>query len=238
MIKNLLACLLLASTSVLAAPAEFRAEYELYRNQKRLGSSAISLEKQGDSYTFSTVSQSEGGWMSALGGAEINERSEFRMLGEKFQAATYSYQQNVSFKSKKRDIQFDWREKWAKENDGEQEVSYVLEPGAIDRNLVVLALAEDLKAKRELVHPVAYKGEVSEWRFENAGSENVATAMGSIPAEKITRIRANKERSTVSWHAPRFGFLPVKIEQREPNGDVIEMRLKSMRIANAVASTR
>jgi Protein of unknown function (DUF3108) len=212
-----------------AAPTEFRADYELYRNGKLMGSSHITLSKTRRGYQFQTLSESEGGWASLIGGAQIKETSEFIMLGEQFQPLNYSYRQSVSFKKRKREISYDWSKKWAREDDGDNVVSYLLPEGTLDRNLVVLAIAEDLKAKRaSLDHVVAYKGEATPWQFKKAGVQKVATGMGTIEAVRVERVRENKERSTISWHAEKFGFLPIKIEQREPNGDSIEMRIKGL----------
>ena len=232
-LKNLsliVAALVMSATSF-ATPKEFRAEYELYRNGKLMGSSKIALSKSGRGYQFSTTSASEGGWASLLGGAEIKEVSEFNINGEAFQPISYSYRQSVSVKTRKRDITFDWNKQWAREDDGDNVVSYLLEPGSLDRNLVVLALAQDLKARRtSLDHMVAYKGEAVNWRFKNVNTEKVSTALGVIEASRIERVRDNKNRSTISWHAPKYDYLPIKIQQLEPNGDSIEMRLKRMEI--------
>ena len=225
------AALTLSSASF-AAPKEFRADYELYRNGKLMGSSQIALSKSGGGYQFSTTSASEGGWASLLGGAEIKEVSSFNLNGDTFQPTSYSYRQSVSVKKRSRDITFDWNKKWAREDDGDNVVSYLLEPGSLDRNLVVLALAQDLKTQRtSLNHFVAYKGEAVTWNFKNAGSEKVSTALGVIEANRIERVRDNKDRSTISWHAQKYDYLPIKIQQLEPNGDSIEMRLKHMELS-------
>lgn len=212
-----------------AEPREFRADYELYRNGKLMGGSTISLSKVRSGYQFKTESASEGGMIGWLGGAKIAEISEFSVSEKGFQPTRYSYKQSVSLKRRKREITFDWKQQWAREDDGDAVVSYLLPDGALDRNLVVLALAEDLRNDAEkLDHVVAYKGEASTWQFKNSGEEQVRTAAGLIAATKVERIRENKERSTISWHAQKYDFLPIKIEQREPDGESIEMRLKSI----------
>jgi hypothetical protein len=43
-------------------------------------------------------------------------------------------------------------------------------------------------------------------------------------------LRENSERSTLSWHAARWSFLPVVIEQIEPDGKRYRMVLKRWRI--------
>jgi hypothetical protein len=217
-----------------AAPRQFQADYELYRNGKLMGSSKITLSKTRRGYQFETFSQSEGGWASLVGGAQIKETSEFAIVDNKFQAQAYSYRQSVSLKKRKRDISFDWVKNAAREDDGENVVSYLLSQGTLDRNLVVLALAESLKNKTGVLsHMVAYKGEASVWNFKNVGVQTVATKMGNISAIKLDRVRDNKGRSTASWHAEKYDFLPVKIEQIEPDGERIEMRLKAITLGSS-----
>jgi guanyl-specific ribonuclease Sa len=204
----------------------FVAEYDLYRNGKQLGSSEIKLSKSRKGYVFETTSRSEGGMASLVGGAEIQESSEFALRGSDFVSLSYNYKQSVSFKKKRREISFDWAKNQARESDGENTTHYLLSPGTLDRHLVVLALAQDLKANRALDHTIAYKGEATSWAFANKGEEMLSTSLGSIKAIKLERVRANKGRSTVSWHAPLYKHLPVQIRQTEPDGEVIEMRLR------------
>lgn len=219
----------MSSHVIAAEPREFRADYELYRNGKLMGASTITLSKVRSGYQFRTESASEGGMIGLLGGAKIAEVSDFSIGDQGYLPERYSYKQSVSLKRRKREITFDWKQKWAREDDGDAVVSYLLPEGALDRNLVVLALAEDLRNGVEsLNHVVAYKGEASNWEFKNSGVEQVRTAAGLIAATRVERIRENKERSTISWHAQKYDFLPIKIEQREPDGESLEMRLKSI----------
>jgi hypothetical protein len=266
-------CMLLAtpaafaqSNAVLTSAAfkipEFQAQYALYQNGDLLGTSEITLKKSGAGYQFSTKSQSEGGMASIIGGASIAETSEFKPEAQHLQSLSYRYEQRISFKKRKREIEFDWRKSLAREDDGKDVTSYLLSPGAIDRHLVVLALAQDLSrsaaptantgaatdgkiptalpAVRNFSHLVAYKGTVEPWQFRSTGVERVTTDMGVIQAEKIERVRAKASsgRSTTSWHAARFNHLPIRILQREPDGETLEMRLKSITLAPNVVSKR
>lgn len=248
---------------------EFQAQYALYQNGELLGTSEISLKKTGNGYRFSTKSQSEGGMASLVGGASITEYSDFKPSAQQLQSLSYQYEQRISFKKRKREIEFDWRKSLAREDDGKDVTSYLLQPGAIDRHLVVLALAQDLSrsaapllstaavpvalvnattdkaptalpAVRSFSHLVAYKGTVEAWQFRSTGTERVTTDMGVIQAEKIERVRsgASSGRSTTSWHAPRYNYLPIRILQREPDGETLEMRLKSISITPKAISHR
>jgi hypothetical protein len=236
---SMLACSFLMASGLIAshaiaAPVEFTAKYELYRNGKLLGSSEISAKKSGAGYAFQTSSQSEGGWAMLVGGAEIKETSQFVLRGAQFVPTSYQYRQSVSVKKKTRDIQFDWNKNLVQENDGKNRSSYALQPGTLDRHVVVLKIAEDLKAKvAALSYPVAYKGQIEVWKFANKGVEKITTPMGNFDAIRIDRVREGSDRTTISWHAEKYSFLPIQISQTEPDGETMEMRLKSMQITPA-----
>lgn len=265
-------CMLLATSAahaqIGAAPSsaafkipEFQAQYALYQNGELLGTSEITLSKTGAGYQFSTKSQSEGGMASIIGGASISESSQFKPDALHLQSLSYQYEQRISFKKRKREIEFDWHKSLAREDDGKDVTSYLLSPGAIDRHLVVLALAQDLSrsaapitnsavpatngkipfalpAVRNFSHLVAYKGTVEPWQFRSTGIERVTTDMGVIQAEKIERVRAGSSRSTTSWHAAGYNHLPIRILQREPDGKTLEMRLKSISMAPVAVTKR
>jgi hypothetical protein len=233
-----------SKASLTAAPSlqEFQAEFQLYRDGKLLGVSTISLAKLGAGFRFSTKSQSEGGMASLVGGASILETSDFLWQQARIVPQRYAYEQRISFKKKQREIRFDWGKQRAREDNGDAVTNFMLVDGALDRHVVVLALAQDLKARagltaatEHLVHQVANRGAVETWQFRMAGLEKLQTPLGIVDAEKVERVRTARagekpQRETISWHAPQYDFMPVRILQREPDGETLEMRLSSMQI--------
>lgn len=208
----------------------FEARYTLFDGKKQIGTTRITLSKATNGYVFETQSSGEGG-VAGLLGAKINERSEFGYQGEIMQPLRYRYQQKVAFSDRRRDIDFDWSANRIRETEKKKPVDYAATAGTLDRHLVVLALARDLASgAKTFVHPVAYKGEVSPWEFRNQGVETIQTALGPISAIKMKRERENKSRVTTSWHAEKYGYLPIKIEQVEPDGDRYVMTLTSITI--------
>jgi hypothetical protein len=57
----------------------------------------------------------------------------------------------------------------------------------------------------------------------------VRVPAGEFDAIRVERIRDIPGRVTTTWFAAELGYMPVRIEQREPDGDVIEMRLSRTR---------
>ncbi|MBL4783199.1 MAG: DUF3108 domain-containing protein [Porticoccaceae bacterium] len=92
-----------------------------------------------------------------------------------------------------------------------------------------LQLRRDLfKPDSPLDYSVIAHGKVKNYRFQRAGEEVVDTGLGKFTAQKVRRLRDEKDRETVFWMAGELAYLPVKIWQREDNGESYEMILKSV----------
>jgi hypothetical protein len=209
----------LASTKALAL-TPFVGDYAVFDGDKRLGSAQLSLKAlPNGKLEFVTHTEGKGG-MAGFLGAEIKERSVLSVNTERLQSHHYRYEQSVAFRDRHRQIDFDYRAGTVAEDDGKRQSSYRLTSAALDRHAVVLALALDLsKNGAPGEHQVAHKGALSAWQFKVIGEESLVLGGIKLDTVKIERLRENSERSTISWHARAFDFLPVQIEQIEPNGD-------------------
>lgn len=195
---------------------------------KRVGRATLSLKRDGELWVFTTDTIGDRG-MAGFLGAKIHEQSRFRYDGGRLRSLDYRYRQKISFRERTRRIDFDWTHRRAREDDGKRRFEYALPDATIDRHLAVLALMLDLSAGRSaFAHPVAYKGEVESWRFRDAGRERLSTPDGALETVRLERVRENAARRTVSWHAAALGWLPVRIEQVEPEGDRYTLSLVRM----------
>ena len=96
-------------------------------------------------------------------------------------------------------------------------------------------ISYQLQLRRDLAQPdstlkytVISHGKLKNYQFERLGNEMITTGLGDISALKIRRVRDNKERETLFWMAEEFAYLPVKVWQREEDGESYEMTLKSL----------
>jgi len=96
-------------------------------------------------------------------------------------------------------------------------------------------ISYQLQLRRDLTQPdstlkytVISHGKIKNYQFERLGEEVITTGLGDISALKIRRVRDSKERETLFWMAEEFAFLPVKVWQREEDGESYEMTLKSL----------
>jgi hypothetical protein len=96
---------------------------------------------------------------------------------------------------------------------------------------VSIALMQDLAAgaQGDLVYTVAERRAVGSQRFRQAGAASVDTPMGAMQAVRVDRVRESGDgRSTQFWLSPAHGYVPVRMLQKEPDGESIEMRVVSI----------
>jgi hypothetical protein len=102
----------------------------------------------------------------------------------------------------------------------------------LDRQSVTLAIAQDLaNGKRgTLTYNIADSKHVEAQSFHVGKEEAERVPAGVIRTVSVARMRAEgKGRTTVSWYGLDNGFVPVRVVQTEPNGDVEELRMVSLR---------
>lgn len=232
--KSLIGLLMLASVNLaIAADLQpFSATFTVKRNGDALGHMQMRLTEGADNaWQFVSRTEGENGLAGFLG-VTIEERSELLRDENGFQTRSYGYEQKMVARNRKRAMTRD-EDGAIRETDGDDSWDYASTKPVFDRHSVVLGVAQHLAkgpAKGVIFDlPVASKGKVDTWRFLVVGPENVQTGSGPKSAIRVERMRENADRKTVSWHAPDFGYLPVKVEQTEPNGDSLTSVLDSFK---------
>lgn len=218
--------LMLAASMVSAKLLEpFNLLFEVSRNGKTLGEASLNLRSVGENkWEFISDTQGTRG-LAGLTGVRIREHSLFHWNGERLQPLKYQFDQDVAFKSKHRKLTIDPEAKLISGTDKEGEFNLPYADDTVDRNLVVLALAMDLRANnKSLSYRVADKRKIDIHRYVIAGSEKIMVGKAEMEALRIDRVRDKAGRSTTIWVAPSLHYLPVRIRQLEPNGETIEMR--------------
>ena len=229
-------CLLAASASAAPPPASadlraFRAEYEVRRNGDALGRGTVTLRATGGGRWeyLSHTRGTEG--LAGLAGAEIVERSTLRRHEQRLETLAYSFRQEIGWKERERSIEVDETAQRIVSRDRDKEQVFAFEHGVLDRHAVVLALTEDLAAGRRegLRYTVADREELGPQHFRVIGEDTITTEAGRLRTLKVERVRSGRPgRMTTSWHGIEQSYLPVRVLQREPDGDTFEMRLISL----------
>jgi Protein of unknown function (DUF3108) len=228
LMKHLFAALaLLFAATVGAQPIQpFTADYDLLRDGKLIGKAQIALIMGKDGWQFSNNSEGTEG-LAGFAGVKIEESSTFRWQNDVPETMHYRYFQKAAWKKKNRNVDIDHTAKRVTAGDDDGSVPLEYAPGTIDRNLVVLALAADLKAgATELEYRVADKREIGTHRYKIAAKEKLTTKRGSFDTIRVERLRDKPGRTTTTWIAPALGYIPARIVQTEPDGETLEMLLR------------
>lgn len=225
-----LALLMASVCADASALGAFEARFSVSRNDKLLGTMNMQLSspKSGD-WVFVSHTEGQKG-MAGFLGVSIVETSRLTQAPEGLTTLGYDYQQDMVARHRRRSLSVS-ADGSVVENEGGKRWNYSLIRPAFDRHAVVLGIAERLANKVELGSvfdlPVAGKGKVESWRFLVVGEEQIDTGAGKIAAIRVERMRDNAERKTTSWHARSMDYLPVKVEQTEPDGQRLSSVLQN-----------
>jgi hypothetical protein len=147
------------------------------------------------------------------------------------ETVSWDYRQKAAWKSRERSLRVDAAAQRIDSRDRDDRYSPPYRAGVLDRNAVTVALMQDLKAGRngELRYLVPDKGELATWVFRTGASESLDTPMGAQRGLRVERVRESANgRSTTLWLAPDRGYVPLRILQKEPDGETIDMRIISL----------
>lgn len=209
------------------ALAAFQAQYDVVRNGKPLGSASLALRARADqNWEFTTRTQGTHG-LAALAGAEVIEHSVFRWENGIPVLVQYGYRQQAAWRSKSRSLRAQAGR--ITSQDGDRTRTLPLEPSVMDRNTVLLALAHAIRGKQSSFrYRVADRGRLEWHTYQRDGDERIRVPAGEFRAQRVERVRENAGRTTEIWFAPQSIYAPLRIEQREPNGETITLMLRRL----------
>jgi len=202
------------------------ATYAVVRDGKPIGDANYALVANADG-TWTLHSQTHGtAGMARLLGLDVREESTFRWSDGKPQGLHYDYKQDAAIKSKRREIDFDWRANQAHVHDNGKNFAYAIPTGTIDRSTVAVALGQAIASgAHDAALPVAAKDHVEQQTFVTRGEEKIDVPAGSFNAIRIER--TDTPGKARSWYAPNMTTLPIRVEQLQGDGSMIVMELRS-----------
>jgi hypothetical protein len=215
----------------LAMPAPYTANYEVLRNGSRMAEATVVLKALGEGRAeFSSNTQGSEG-LAALAGANIQQRSLLRWNNGAPETMRWNYSEKLAWKSRVRSLEVDAAAGRIDSRDKDKRYSPPYRAGVLDRNAVTVALMQDIAAGRtgELRYLVPDENELETWVFRTGASEQLDTPIGAQRALRVERIRSSGNgRSTTMWLAQDRGYVPLRILQKEPDGESIDMRITSL----------
>ncbi len=208
----------------------YQARYQVLRNGSTLGQSVVTLARDGTGWRLRSETHGTEG-LAALARVEIVEDSHFRLRNGRPETLDYSFHQKAAWKNRDRTVTVDSATAKIHSTDKDNRHEFAYRPNAIDRQLVTLALALDLARDKgpDLAYRVVDRDEFEEHRYRVVGKRgSLPSPIGKLRTLRVTRVRENPGRVTDSWLAVDRGFVPVKVLQREPDGESFELRLLAL----------
>jgi len=210
-----------------ALKSHFPATYRVSKNGFPLGLAERRLEVRHDGTVVFTSKAHPTGLAALFVSDKVTERSIERRMDGRIRPLSYSYRQSGGKHERQWSLRFDWADH--RVTSSHDNIQHALAPDTQDLLSFQLALMLDLQAgKRTFSYPIVDKKEMHDYGFKTVGHQMLRTAVGRLKTLKLVHKDVQGEGSFVFWCAENYGYLPVRIERTDEDGDRITMELHSM----------
>lgn len=206
----------------------YTAEYNLTRNGMHIGKVKISLElsTNGD-YTYRSHTVPVG-LVALFRKDEITEVSQGSIRNNLITPLTYHYIHKRSKKTRKVDLNFDWKAHQVTNQTPDSNWSMAIPDGVQDKFSQQLALSQQLPGNGgSIKFEVADGGRLKVYQFTPQGEEWLKTAVGEYTTIKLTREKDSRPSNATFWMAHELNYLPIKIVKQEKDSQFV-MELRSI----------
>ena len=187
-------------------------KYNLYKGNIHFGSSEQTLFKNGSTYKFNIKSNSDG--IFKLKKDDRLETTSFIKDNGVIKPISYKFikEKKDSFRLIETIFNLDNSYAYTIENDNKQE--HIDIPYSLDRLSVQIDFQEKMKTGTfEYKYNIIDKGRLRKYSFILYSDDIIETVFGKTNTIVIKKLIENNKRSTLTWYAVDYGFVPVKIEQ-------------------------
>lgn len=226
MMRALLFAMAFWASAAVAQPKAYTAEYEVLRNDRMLGRGTVTLAPRGETWLLTSVTRGTQG-LAGIAGVEIVETSILQFRDGRPETVDYRFRQDAAWTARERSVRVDSAQGRVTSREKNKVHEFVYEPYIIDRQTVALAMANDLSQGRrdKLTYRVADRDRLGPQTYRVGAQEIVDTPAGPQRALRVERVRNRSGRVTTTWLGLDNGFVPVRVLQREADGESFEMRL-------------
>jgi hypothetical protein len=210
-------------------PPQFTARYDLYTHGVKVAKMVRSMEPVPDgSFVFRSETHTTG-LFSLVRKDRVIEQSRWRFAGSDIRSLAYEYTRTGGHRNRNVAVEFDWDSRRITNTINGESWLMPAVPQVVDKLLYQFALMSDLRAGRSgLSYTVADGGKIKTYEIEPLGEESIRSALGDVRALKFRHQKIGDERVTTIWCAPRYQFLPVKVEYQEKDGAMVLAVLDSV----------
>lgn len=222
--SGLVAGLLLALAAPAAQAAElkpFNATYRASYNNMAANATMSLAPAGGDRWTYSMNVQ------NAL--AQLNRTSTVDASGAQLRPVSNRESSSMLVKKRRKQASFNWanaQATWSGDVKADRRGPVKLQAGDVDGMTLNLALVQDALAGKPMRYRLIENGKAKPMTFSSAGRENVTVAGKAMQATKVTGSDGDS-RMTV-WVVQGIP-VPVRIQQRDDDGDTIDLSLQSVK---------
>jgi hypothetical protein len=227
------ALLLLAAPTVQATDAPdpaavqgFEASYQAIYGRIRGAQTHFQLERDGETWVWRSKSE-PAGMLSLVRSDVITEESRFILGPHGLQPTGYHYvHRRGDDIRRERRLDFDWQELSLISVSNGNEERFELPAGSLDRFLAQYAVMRDLAAdKRRRSYQLVDRAGPFRQAMEYGGKERIRTPAGRFDTQQVIARDEDSDRKLVLWMAPELGYLPVRMERREPGETTVRLEL-------------
>ena len=222
--SGLVAGLLLALAAPAAQAAElkpFNATYRASYNNMAANATMSLAPAGGDRWTYSMNVQ------NAL--AQLNRTSTVDASGAQLRPVSNRESSSMLVKKRSKQASFNWanaQATWSGDVKADRRGPVKLQAGDVDGMTLNLALVQDALAGKPMRYRLIENGKAKPMTFSSAGRENVTVAGKAMQATKVSGSDGDS-RMTV-WVVQGIP-VPVRIQQRDDDGDTIDLSLQSVK---------
>lgn len=195
----------------------FKMRYRVLRDSLHLGNATFSLHPANSGTWVFESRASATGLASLFVHSSFSEKSRFEVHDHLLRPLSYRYTDSGN-PSHDENIRFDWVKQQAYDRKNGKVHQIALRSGMLDRLSAQLSLSRQLSAGQPLAKTlfVVDGGKLKRYHFKRKGKDLLATPAGDFATVIVAREDPNSKRTTLFWLAPKYLWLPVKMQQREP----------------------
>lgn len=190
--------------------------YNVLHGGFKAGEATFSLSRDGDDWLYQWRAHPTG-LASLFVHSTFREASRFSVVGGRLRPLSYAYTDSGR-PDRDETIRFDWDDRTALDTNDGRTKHIPLSRGMLDRIASQLAISRRLAAGLPL--PTTYQvingGRLRTYTVRELRREKIHTPAGEFDTVVVQRSDSDSDKTFVFWLAPKYAWLPVRLEQREP----------------------
>lgn len=203
----------LPATAADGALAPYVADYDVKYGRFSVGSSRTELTREGDAWVLESSTNASGLYRMIASGT-LRQRSEFGLTADGPRPRSYLFDDGTADTDRDVSLQFDWAANRVRGIAEDKRVDIAAVAGLQDAASMQALVVARLRAGHEPgMVAMIEKDKVKYYRYTFLRRETIKTAIGDVETVVYRSARDGSDRETITWLAPKLGFVAVQAEQ-------------------------